>query len=956
MRRRLEETREKEILEQQEEEDDEEEEEQICRICHSPGDSKNPLKYPCACSGSIRFVHSKCLLRWMKQSITLKCEVCDHKYSMGRVYAENTPTRLPLREFVGGIPKKACHVVPFYVRICVSVLNQLLVLPYIAFWIWRLSLENTFFEAKELLVYCHMSPSTFMMRDWLYALVIGNIVLILIMWLCCFAEDWFEIAIPPQPGNRNHNADEIGEAAGMERQDTAGVRDADLVELLLTVLMALLRYFRELIISVFRLAVHDPVRRTCIYLATCFLYFTLSNNVQQTLVVVRFLGRIIPLCLSRLFFAASSIFTPFIKSALYIENNSLKNASLVITNLSAEIQNDGLISGAIEVVAETFTADSTGPGEDLKSVGIPLLVYQISGLYDVITLATGYMIAVPLILIPLGVPRRNIASKLRYRLRKLLTTMINPFFLIIHLGVLPLVYGWWLDVCTITVLGRSISDRVEFFSEFPLFSALMHWAIGIMYLFQIHISTSHVQRVPRNEVLYFFHDLAEPIHIILRGLTSDVRVQDSKFLFSIAVNGILMVCLVYLPVILTMRLASTIFPLHISVSDPFTEIPAVMLLLQICLHYAIELRETVEALLRKWVTAVCCVLSLVGFLCSRPEDIGGQENVKVERQQDRLHDGLIAAQDPNKNIFIPIGSTFVLRVVLFVLLAWIMFLLWIMLLLFVSSLIIVSLPVGRVLLSSISHLPITHGIKCNDLYAFFIGNVSIWTSFTGARYFIEHFKAGKGHLHICKSFCIIVRGSVLLSLWIIVIPLLIGLLLEFSFMVPIRALVVEAPVLVLCQDWAVGFIIFKLWRTLVVLNHGSVLVDESWRIKIERVRENDVLKLPRRWMVQEILIPIIMNLLMFLCPPYFARWIVPSLGFPVTANSTVDLLTWVAYVTIIVLSSCAKIFPVWISKLHNSIRDDRYSGFGLQNFGEAGADCENETGKLARWLRESRGR
>ncbi|XP_026391577.1 probable E3 ubiquitin ligase SUD1 isoform X2 [Papaver somniferum] len=931
MRRRLEETREKEILEQEEEDEeeeeeeeeedeDEEEEEQICRICHSPGDSKNPLKYPCACSGSIKFVHSKCLLRWMKQRITLKCEVCNHKYPMHRVYAENTPTRLPLREFVSGIPMQACRIVRLCVRICVSVLNQLLMLPYISFWIWRLSLANGLSEGIQVLLHSHMSPSSFMMMDWLYALLIGNIALLFLMWLSGFDEQFAHI-LAPQPGNRNHNAEEIGEDAGVEQQAIAGVRDADLVELLLTVLIALLRYFRGLIISIFRLAVHDPVRRTFIYLATGTSYFLLSNNVQRALRILGLIGQIVLLCLSWLFFAASSIFTPSIKSALYIENNSLKNASLVITNLSAEIQNDSLLSSAIDWT-------STGPGEDLRSVGIPLLVYPSSGLYDVITLATGYTVAAPLVIFVLGVPRRRIASKIHYRLRKLLTAMTNPFFLIIHLGVLPLVYGWWLDVCTITVLGRSISDRVEFFSEYPLFSSLMHWTIGIMYLFQIHISTSHVRRVSRNEVLYFFHDLAEPIHIILRGLTSDVRVQASKLLFSIAVNGILIVCLVYLPVILTMRLASTIFPLHMPVSDPFTEIPVVMLLLQICLPYAIELRETVESLLRQWVTSVCCVLRLVGFLCCRPEDIGGHENVKVERQQDRLCDGLIAAQDPNKNIFIPIGS----------------------------SLIIVSLPLGRILLSSISNLPISHGIKCNDLYAFFIGNVSIWTSFTGTRYFIKHFKAGKGHLQfsdICKSFCIIIRGSVLLSLWIIVIPLLVGLLFEFWFMVPIRALVVEAPVLALCQDWAVGFFFFKLWRTLVVLNHRSVLVDESWRIKFERVRGNDVLKLPRRWMLQEILIPIIMSLLMFLCPPYFARWM---LGFPVTVNATVDLFTWVAYVTIIVVSSCAKRLPVWITTLHNSIRDDRYSGFGLQNFGEAGVDCENETGKLVRWLSESRGR
>ncbi|RZC45095.1 hypothetical protein C5167_038038 [Papaver somniferum] len=150
------------------------------------------------------------------------------------------------------------------------------------------------------------------------------------------------------------------------------------------------------------------------------------------------------------------------------------------------------------------------------------------------------------------------------------------------------------------------------------------------------------------------------------------------------------------------------------------------------------------------------------------------------------------------------------------------------------------------------------------------------------------------------------------------------------------------PVLI---GFAVGLFFFKLWRTVacaVLLNDRIVLVDESWRVKFKRARENDFLKLPRHWVLQELLIPIIMNLLMSLCLPYvFARWIVPSLGFSLTVNSTVYRFTWVAYLAIVVLFSCAKRFPVWITNLHNSMRNERYSGLGLQNFGEAALECQS---------------
>ncbi|XP_026394073.1 probable E3 ubiquitin ligase SUD1 [Papaver somniferum] len=519
-------------------EEDDEEEEMICRICHSPGDSQNPLQYPCACSGSMKFVHPKCLLQWMAQRMSLECEVCKHKYYVYRVYAENTPTRLPFREFVGGIAMKACHVLLFCVRFCFSVSQQLLMPPLIASWIWRLSLVRCLSEAKEL-VDSHMSASTAMM-DWLYGFVISNILFV--MLLCGItliredeedAEDRAHVAIAPTPGNENHIDDEIGEDDG-EPQAIAGVRNdenmAPGLRLLVILLVdPLLQSFQAVMIAIFRFNV--PLRSTCIYLVMSILFFLITNGV---LILVPFsLGRIILHCLSWIFFAASSIFMPFIESALSIGNNSLKNASPAITNLSAEIQKDGLLSCAIEVVTETLTANVIGPGEALSSVGKPLSVYRSSGLYDVITLATGYMVVVSLVFVcyPL-------ASKIRYYLRKFQTMMIYPFFLIIHLIVLPLVYGWWLDVCTITMLGKSFSDRIEFLLKFPLLSSSMHWAAGIIYMFQIHISTSLLQRVLLKEVLYILQYLADPIDIILHGLISHVYLQASRLLFSVAINGI----------------------------------------------------------------------------------------------------------------------------------------------------------------------------------------------------------------------------------------------------------------------------------------------------------------------------------------------------------------------------------------------------------------------------------
>lgn len=82
------------------------------------------------------------------------------------------------------------------------------------------------------------------------------------------------------------------------------------------------------------------------------------------------------------------------------------------------------------------------------------------------------------------------------------------------------------------------------------------------------------------------------------------------------------------------------YMLFCRVSDPFTEIPADMLLFQICIPFAIEhfkLRSTIKSLLHYWFTAVGWALGLTDFLLPRPDDNGTQEIVNGEpARQDRL--------------------------------------------------------------------------------------------------------------------------------------------------------------------------------------------------------------------------------------------------------------------------------------------------------------------------------
>lgn len=532
-------------------------------------------------------------------------------------------------------------------------------------------------------------------------------------------------------------------------------------------------------------------------------------------------------------------------------------------------------------------------------------------------------------------------------MRHLMTMIKVAFLLVIELGVFPLMCGWWLDVCTIRMFGKSIGQRVDFFSVSPLASSMIHWVVGIVYMLQISIFVSLLRGVLRNGVLYFLRDPADPNYNPFRDLIDDpVHKHARRVLLSIAVYGSLIVMLVFLPVKLAMRMAPSIFPLDISVSDPFTEIPADMLLFQICIPFAVEhfkLRATIKSILHYWFTAVGWALGLTDYLLPEPEDTEGQngnENLYAQNAENRAIVGL-HPQDVNRVVEEDDGDeqsdseryTFVFCIVLLLLVAWMT------LLIVNSALIVVPVSLGRVLFNAVPLLPIAHGIKCNDIYAFIIGSYVIWTVLAGVRYSIDQIRTRRTTVllgQIWKWCSIVVKSSVLLSIWIFVIPVLIGLLFELLVIVPMRVPVDESPVFLLYQDWALGLIFLKIWTRLVMLDHMMPLMDDTWRVKFERVREDGFSRLQAFWVLKEIVIPIMMKLLTALCVPYvLARGVFPVFGYPLVVNSAVYRFAWVGCLGLSLVCFCGKRFHVWFSNLHNSIRDDRYLiGRRLHNFGE----------------------
>ncbi|XP_061689746.1 E3 ubiquitin-protein ligase MARCHF9-like isoform X2 [Syngnathoides biaculeatus] len=59
-----------------------------CRICFQ-GSDKGELLSPCRCDGSVRFSHQSCLIRWIGETGSWRCELCRFKYRVFSVCTKN---------------------------------------------------------------------------------------------------------------------------------------------------------------------------------------------------------------------------------------------------------------------------------------------------------------------------------------------------------------------------------------------------------------------------------------------------------------------------------------------------------------------------------------------------------------------------------------------------------------------------------------------------------------------------------------------------------------------------------------------------------------------------------------------------------------------------------------------------------------------------------------------------
>ncbi|XP_020584896.1 uncharacterized protein LOC110027709 [Phalaenopsis equestris] len=73
----------------------------LCRICHEEEEEEaTSMESPCACSGTLKFAHRRCIQRWCDEKGSTICEICLRKFEPGYTVTAPSPSKPHMIEVV----------------------------------------------------------------------------------------------------------------------------------------------------------------------------------------------------------------------------------------------------------------------------------------------------------------------------------------------------------------------------------------------------------------------------------------------------------------------------------------------------------------------------------------------------------------------------------------------------------------------------------------------------------------------------------------------------------------------------------------------------------------------------------------------------------------------------------------------------------------------------------------
>ncbi|XP_044736435.1 E3 ubiquitin-protein ligase MARCHF6 isoform X2 [Chrysoperla carnea] len=879
----------------------------ICRVCRSEGLADRPLFHPCICTGSIKWIHQECLVQWMRYSHKEYCELCGHRFSFTPIYSPDMPRRLPLRDVAGGLLSSVATAVKYWLHYTLVALAWLGIVPLMACRTYRCLFTGTL-DAFLTLPLHIISPDN-VASDVFHGCFVVTCTLFAFIGLVWLREqilhgggpDWLERENAPPGGNVENNQDNgiIGDNNNVINDNNANENDANIEadqvpnevvppaenpndNLLIEVNIDVLPEEEEAPEAAGDEANWNPMD---------------WDRAAEDLTWERLLGLDGSLVFLEHIFWVISLNTVFI---------------LIFVFCPYHI-------GHVAIIAMGLREQATA--SNFEGLVTTLCGYCIIGL----CLVTLHHIAGIL-----GLRKSRRILGLGYVVVKV------SLLSVVEIGVLPLICGWWLDICSLAMFDATLKDRETSFRLAPGTSMFLHWLVGMVYVYYFASFILLLREVLRPGVLWFLRNLNDPDFSPIQEMIHLPIIRHiRRLLASSVVFGTAVLLMLWLPVRILRAVWPTFLPYTVALhtETQVHELSLELLLLQVILPALLEqshTRQWLKSIIRTWCRAVAWALDLYSYLLGDdnsttvppPAPAPPEHAAPGGGGLGAAHQALLQRESPTG--FQPYNRPKFLALRLIILLAIVC------VSLITSSLIALTLPVwlGRRAMElwltgapPPSPQPPTPG-KVHELYTAACGTYLCWLACRGLHIVASWLPQGRAAMiaRIKHWFILGARSFAACILLLGVIPLLFGLLLELVVVVPLRVPLHQTPVCFIWQDWALGVLYTKIACAITMMGP-----DWKLRTAIERAYRDGLRDMDLIFITRELAAPVIICFGLALAVPYvIAHSIVPLI---VTNAQLQILIVRRLYPFLLLIAMLSGVVTLQIrqfKKLYEHIKNDKY--------------------------------
>lgn len=950
----------------------------ICRVCRCEGSSDRPLFHPCICTGSIKFIHQDCLVQWLRYSRKEYCELCKHRFHFTPIYSPDMPKRLPIADILSGLARSMGTAVRYWLHYTLVAVAWLGVVPLTACRIYRCLFTGS--VSSVLTLPLDMLSTDNLVSDIFHGCFVVTCTLSAFISLVWLREqilhgggpDWLDQDIAHEhepPGNfglLNGGNGPVGGQAGNENPPPIEGPN-DNIEIL-----------------------EDPA----------------PHQEVPPLPPNQNIGE--------------GDGGELLHEGLPGNNNLDPGAAADDLNwnpiewdrAAEELTWERLLGldGSLVFLEHVFWVVSLNTMFILVFAFCPyhighftIVGFKLKGWVSashfegLLTALCGYcMVGLCLVLLHTlaAISRLNRPK----RVLGLCYVVVKVALLsVVEIGVFPLIGGWWLDICSLSLFDATLKDREVSFKAAPGTSMFIHWLVGMVYVFYFASFILLLREVLRPGVLWFLRNLNDPdFNPVQEMIHLPIMRHTRRFLASMVIFGCTVLLMLWLPIKIIHAYWPSFLPYHITLSSdtPVSELSLELLLLQVILPALLEQGHTrvwLKLVVRHWCVAVSHLLGLRSYLLGDvaldPQGggvvIGGdtgtpgggeaaapaaepqaaaappQEEAAIAEEEppadpivepvveeargaaavvvagggvggvggvgiigagaaaDALAGGLGAAHQALLQRDGPTGFQAYVRPRWFGL--RILGLVVVMCLsLTAASIICLTLPV---LVGRHCMYFALGDTKVHELYAGACGLYLCLLSIRGITLLASWIMLGWSQVILRLQQWGIMGLKALIALVVVavVVPLMVGVLMELVIVIPLRVPLHQTPILFLWQDWALGVLYTKIMCALVMMG-------PNWWLKtnLELIYLGGVRGLDLNLLVGQTALPVIACLGACLTVPFVtAHSIAPFLA-PPSSLIMVERRIYPALLIITLLSSLIIMQVVQFTRLYEHIKNDKY--------------------------------